>query len=84
MYEKIFKSCIFLFLVMGETSSSDKNNLSEGEKWTKDYFEKATNAEIPVVIWDNMVTVLNGDDISRGECHGYFNRKTLTWYFQVL
>lgn len=71
-------------VVMGEASATDKNNLSEREKWTKDYFTKATNSGIPVVIWDNMVTVSNGGNISSGECHGYFNRNTLKWYFPSL
>lgn len=71
-------------VVMGEASSSDKNNLSEREKWAKDYFTKATETGIPVVLWDNMVTVLNGGDINSGECHGYFNRNSLKWYFPSL
>ena len=71
-------------VVMGEASASDKNNLSEREKWAKDYFTKATKIGIPVVLWDNMVTVSNGGKIDSGECHGYFNRKSLKWYFPSL
>lgn len=71
-------------VVMGEASASDKNNLSEREKWAKDYFTKATKIGIPVVLWDNMMTVANGGKIDSGECHGYFNRKSLKWYFPSL
>lgn len=71
-------------VVMGEASASDKNNLSEREKWAKDYFTKATKIGIPVVLWDNMVTVANGGKIDSGECHGYFNRRSLKWYFPSL
>lgn len=71
-------------VVMGEASASDKNNLSEREKWAEDYFTKATKIGIPVVLWDNMETVANGGDINSGECHGYFNRNSLKWYFPSL
>lgn len=68
-------------VVMGEASASDKNNTAERVKWAKDYYAKATAIKIPVVLWDNMVTVANGGNIDSGECHGYFNRNDLTWYF---
>lgn len=68
-------------VVMGEASASDKNNTAERVKWAKDYYAKATAIKIPVVLWDNMVTVANGGTIDSGECHGYFNRNDLTWYF---
>lgn len=71
-------------VVMGEASASDKNNLSDREAWTRYYFKKARAAKIPVVIWDNMVTVANGGNIESGECHGYFDRNGLTWYFPTL
>lgn len=71
-------------VVMGEASASDKNNLSERVKWATYYFTKAQNASIPVVLWDNMVTVANGGDIDSGECHGYYNRKENTWYFPTM
>ena len=71
-------------VVMGEASASDKNNLPEREKWATDYFTKATKIGIPVVLWDNMVTVSNGGKIDSGECHGYFNRRSLKWYFPSL
>ena len=68
-------------VVMGEASASDKDNLSERIKWATYYYTKAKDAGIPVILWDNMVTVSTGGDIESGECHGYFNRKTKTWYF---
>ena len=66
-------------VVMGEASASDKNNTSERVKWAKDYFTKAMNIGIPVVLWDNMVLYANSSDPA--ESHGYLNRKTCTWYF---
>ena len=71
-------------VVMGEASASDKNNLPERIKWTEYYFAKAHDAKIPVVLWDNMVTVEKGGDIERGECHGYFDRNNLSWYFPTM
>ena len=68
-------------VVMGEASASDKDNLSERVKWATYYYTKAKDAGIPVILWDNMVTVSTGGDIESGECHGYFNRNTKTWYF---
>ena len=68
-------------VVMGETSASDKKNTAERVKWTKCYYKKAYDAKIAVILWDNNVTVAGGGDIDSGECHGYFNRKALSWYF---
>lgn len=68
-------------VVMGETSASDKNNLSERIKWTQCYYKKANTARVSVILWDNNVTVATGGDIDSGECHGYFNRAKLSWYF---
>ncbi|MBP3741951.1 MAG: glycoside hydrolase family 5 protein [Treponema sp.] len=71
-------------VVMGEASASDKNNLSDRVAWATYYFTKALEAYIPVVLWDNMVTVANGGNISSGECHGYYNRNENTWYFPTM
>lgn len=71
-------------VVMGEASASDKNNLSDRVAWSTYYFTKALEAGIPVVLWDNMVTVDNGGDITSGECHGYLNRETCQWYFPTM
>ncbi len=68
-------------VVMGETSATDKDNTAERVKWAKDYYSKATEAGIPVVLWDNMNTYASSGDSKSGENHGYFNRKTLKWYF---
>ena len=71
-------------VVMGEASASDKNNLSDRVAWSTYYFTKALEAGIPVVLWDNMVTVDNGGDINSGECHGYLNRNSCQWYFPTM
>jgi len=69
---------------MGEASASDKNNLSDRVAWSTYYFTKALESKIPVVLWDNMVTVDNGGNIESGECHGYYNRNENTWYFPTM
>ena len=68
-------------VVMGETSASDKKNLQDRVKWTKCYYSKADAAKVAVILWDNNVTVAKGGDINSGECHGYFDRAKLSWYF---
>ena len=68
-------------VVMGEASASDKKNLSDRVAWASYYFAKARDAKIPVILWDNMVTVSTGGDIESGECHGYLDRNKLSWYF---
>lgn len=71
-------------VVIGETSASDKNNLSEREKWAEYFFGQAAAKGYSCVLWDNMETVGTGGDIESGECHGYFNRKTLSWFFPTM
>ena len=71
-------------VVMGEASASDKNNLSDRVEWANYYFTKAKEAGIPVILWDNMVTVGTGGDINSGECHGYYNRRTNSWFFPTM
>lgn len=71
-----------IFVVIGETSASDKNNLAERKKWFSYYYDKADSANIPVIVWDNMLVYPQGDDA--GERHGYFNRDTLSWFFPTL
>lgn len=74
-------------IVMGEASASDKDNYNSRIKWAKRYFEKAVDAGVPVILWDNEQAVAMGAKAG-GECHGYFNRKTckVTWpeMFEVM
>lgn len=74
-------------VVMGEASASDKNNTAERLKWFDYYYTAAKNNNVTVVLWDNMNISKasgGGGDINSGECHGYLNRNTLTWYFPAL
>lgn len=74
-------------VVMGEASASDKNNTSERLKWVKYYYKEARQESVPVILWDNMkISSESGGsgDINSGECHGYFNRKTCSWWFESL
>ena len=64
-------------VVIGEFSSSNKNNTSERVKWANSYATLAKNKGIPIVLWDNNAPV---DKYNNGEGHGYINRKTLQWY----
>ncbi|MBB5219140.1 endoglucanase [Treponema rectale] len=74
-------------VVMGEASASDKNNTAERLKWVKYYYKKAKQSSVPVILWDNMnISTASGGygDINSGECHGYFNRKNCSWWFEPL
>ena len=78
-------------IVMGEASASNKDNTSERIKWAEDYFAKAKNIGIPVVLWDNMVYTADGnEDTSEystgysGEHHGWLNRNACKWYFPTI
>lgn len=76
-------------VVMGEASASNKANTSEREKWAKDYFAKAKNAGIPVILWDNMDETEDGHEgysgsEFNGEHHGWLDRDSKTWYFPTI
>ncbi len=75
-------------VVMGEASASNKDNTAERIKWVKYYFEKAKEAGIPVVLWDNDVADPDGnenvDGGYNGEHHGWLNRKSGKWYFPTI
>ena len=64
-------------VVIGEFSSSNKNNLAERSKWAKCYASQAKSYGIPIVLWDNNAP---NDTQNNGEGHGYLNRSTLKWY----
>jgi endoglucanase len=64
-------------VVIGEFSSSNKNNTSERVKWAKSYASMAKAKKIPIVLWDNNCP---NDTRNNGEGHGYINRSTLKWY----
>ena len=68
-------------VIIGEMSASDKGNLEDRIKWMDSYTAKAKSAHIPVILWDNMVTYPSGE---KGERHGYFNRRNLTWFYPEL
>lgn len=67
-------------VVIGEASASDKDNLASRVKWANYFFEKASAAGAPVIVWDNEQAVSMGAKVG-GENHGYFNRATCeqTW-----
>ena len=67
-------------VVIGEFSSTDKNNTDERVKWATDYTALAKKNNIPCVLWDNNAfAVYNGSNIVlNSEYHGYINRKDNT------
>ncbi len=71
-------------VVMGEASATDKENLSDRIAWATYYFTKAKEARIPVVLWDNMVTASTPNSTDIGERHGYYNRRSNSWYFPTM
>ena len=46
-------------------------------KWAEAYYTITKKYGMPAILWDNNVYKSN-----RGEAHGHFNRKELTWYDQ--
>lgn len=64
-------------VVIGETSVSNKNNLSDRLKWVDCFYGCSKRFGIPCVLWDNNVYV-NKDNA--GESHGYLDRSTSSWY----
>lgn len=63
-------------VVIGEFSSSDKDNTAERVKWAKSYATKAKQAGFACLLWDN--NSIGGSNQS--ENHGYLNRNTCGWY----
>lgn len=66
--------------IIGEMSASDKNNSADRLKWFKFYCAQAKAAEVPAILWDNMVVYPNSND--KAERHGYFNRNKLSWWHE--
>lgn len=62
-------------VVIGETSISNKNNLTDRLQWVECFYGNSKKYGIPCILWDNNKYANNG-----GEAHGYLNRKELTWY----
>ncbi len=61
---------------IGETSSSNYNNLEDRKQWERCFFGFSKNYGIPCFLWDNnSVNNTNG-----AERHGYLNRNSLQWY----
>lgn len=64
-------------VVIGEFGTSNFNNTEARVKWAEQYMTETKQMGIPCVLWDNNVY---SSPTSPGECHGYFNRSSLTWY----
>lgn len=67
-------------VVIGEKGSTNKNNLNERENWMDYFVTNARKHDMAVIIWDNGSP--NNQDPQ--ERFGYFNRKTLGWYFPTI
>ncbi len=68
-------------VVMGEASATDRNNTAARIEWATYYFSKAKEASIPIILWDNMVTVDYKGTLGSGENHGYYDRNNRTWFY---
>lgn len=64
-------------VVIGEFGTSNFNNTEARVKWAEAYISTTKSYGIPCVLWDN--NVISSSE-SAGECHGYLNRSSLTWY----
>ncbi len=64
-------------VVIGEFGTSNFNNTEARVKWADKYISTTSKIGIPCVLWDNNVIK---SATSPGECHGYLNRSSLTWY----
>ncbi len=58
-------------------SRSNRTNQEDRVKWAEAYYTITKKYGMPAILWDNNVYKSN-----RGEAHGHFNRKELTWYDQ--
>ena len=64
-------------VVIGEFGTSNFGNTEARVKWAEQYLSTTSKYGIPCVLWDN--NVINAPS-SAGECHGYLNRSSLSWY----
>ena len=64
-------------VVIGEFGTSNFNNTDARVKWAEAYISTTKSYGIPCVLWDNNVI---SNPSGAGECHGYLNRSSLTWY----
>ena len=69
-------------IVIGETSASNKDNLSARVSWASYFFGKAyDDYDCSVCLWDNGAYSASS---TSGEQHGYMNRSGLSWYFPTI
>ncbi|MEE1085265.1 MAG: cellulase family glycosylhydrolase [Paludibacteraceae bacterium] len=70
-------------VIIGEEScsarfdGSEYYNQEDRLEWVETYYSVTKEYGMPAVLWDNNVFRDN-----KGEAHGHFNRKELTWYDQ--
>ncbi len=68
-------------VIIGETSATNKDNLSAREEWASYFFAGAWKYGMPCVLWDNGAYEAKVDDSER---HGYYKRTDQTWYFPTM
>lgn len=66
-------------VVIGEFGTSNFGNTEARVQWADQYISTTSKMGIPCVLWDN--NVISSSD-SPGECHGYLNRESLSWYLE--
>lgn len=67
-------------VVIGEMGATNKGNLEEREIWMDHFVKNARKHGMAIILWDNG-SPNNSDPQER---FGFFNRKTLGWYFPSL
>ena len=65
-------------VVIGEYGATNKNNTEERVKWFKYFVGESAKYGMVTCLWDNGDANANN---TFEEKFGFFNRKTLTWYF---
>ncbi|MBR1423677.1 MAG: cellulase family glycosylhydrolase, partial [Ruminococcus sp.] len=67
-------------VVMGEFSSTDKDNTAERVKWATDYATLASEMNMPIILWDNNSFAKYKNNVIKldSEYHGYIKRSGLT------
>lgn len=65
-------------VIIGEYGATNKNNLEDRVAWFEYFLTEAKNQGMTCCLWDNGNATPSTNQTER---YGYFNRKTLKWYF---
>ena len=71
-------------VVIGEMGATNKNNISEREKWFEFFVTEARKKGMSPVLWDNGSYTKEIAQGNGSEVFGFFNKKNCTFYFPTL